>query len=375
MVSPKLLWLQQHGLSFDPFEALQADRDARLWMYWVGNPGVFELAWEPKPSIFLAPQGGGKSALRVRLTQECWAPPIEQRPFPLVYLPSAFHSDFRAHLQEIVAHGAREVLLALARYPRRFLEASPRLQKEFATFLGQALPMVNFLLEQMSEEVSLAPLNRPYDPGYDLEIPHEERREWLAFLFTLRGLISNSDQALVPAEPDSLWTDLLHWVEELLHRPSVYVLVDGLDAFPETAKFPQTLVSSIAAVLEKAPDWVAKRCYLKLFLPADAASYLTSSQLDVATITWSEPLLMDILKHRMLAASCGRLDALSALAEPALSDLDERLVRSLPQLLPRELLVLVNRVIEAHASHPSRFKSALVEEVVGAYTKEPVYGS
>lgn len=365
-------WLRAHGLSFNPFSPLQADQDKRLWMYWVGNPGIFELAWKPAPAILFAPPGGGKSALRTRLTQECWAAPPEYRPFPLVYLPQVFATEVSVHVQGIIAHGARELLLALARYPRRFLETAPRHQKAFAAFIRSALPEVGFLLDQMVEEESLSPLNRPYDPGYDLEIPREERGDWLAFILALRHWLTQQEDLSGRSSPT--WQELLDWIEDFLHRPAVYILVDGLDAWPETAYGTDHLVASILPLLQQAPMWAEKRCYLKLFLPANIHSLLPPQTWKTGVITWTEPLLLEILRRRMLAASRGRLDALSALAEPALADLDERLVQSVPPL-PRELLVAVNLVLYEHArASKPRIESPTFTASLHRYQEDLLHG-
>ncbi len=338
-------WLKQRGLAFNPFLPLQADQDTRLWMYWVGNADVFDLAWEPVHVCLLAPWGGGKSALRTRLTQEGWSPPKEKRPFPLVYLPGAVHTTLNEHIQELMWHGTRELLLALARHPRRFLEASPRAQNSFARFLVSASPMAHFWLEQMLEENSLAPLNRPYDPGYDLEIPREERQDWLSFILALSRLLQTQEQTVSSADPVQAWEELLFWIEEFLHRPAVYILVDGLDADSSTARDPDAILQVIQPFLEIAPVWAEKHCYIKLFLPAVLHAKLSLPEaFTLGAITWSESLLLELISRRMLAASRGRMDALAALAAPALADLDMRLVHQAPAL-PRELLLLINRLL------------------------------
>lgn len=368
-------WLKDHGLFFNPFEPLQADRDTRLWMYWVGNLEVFQVAWEPQAALLLAPWGGGKSALRARLTQECWATPVEARPFPLVYFPGGLYADLTSYLSEIAANGTRELLLALARHPRYFLEASPRSQKAFADFLSAVLPLAAFGLDQMVEEGSLAPLNRPYDPGYDLEIPREERGDWLAFALALRNLLPATAS---PLEPAAQWAELLFWIKELLHRPRVYVLVDGLDAWPDTARDPVSLFQAATPFLKAVPEWAQQGCFLKLFLPAAIKPLLTpelsSPQLSCGEISWSAPLLSQVLQRRMIAASRGRLDALAALAEPALASLDEQLVQAVP-LLPRELLVLVNRILETHAQAAApRLEGACVAACLNHYHEEIMNG-
>jgi hypothetical protein len=371
-------WLRRYyGLRFNPFEPLQAEKDFRLWMYWVGNEEAFKLAWEPGVSILLAPWGGGKSALRVRLTQECWTSPADRRPFPLVYFPDGPHMEIERHVQDLAAHGTRELLLALGRYPRRFLESSPRIQQGFARFLSQvrhALPLPPLtLLMEMEEEVSLAPLNRPFDPGYDLEIPREEREDLYRFCSTLRRFLSEDEGALTPAEH---WEGLLFWIQEFLHRPAVYVLVDGLDAWPETSWDMKFLLDSLIPLLDQAPVWSKKDCYLKAFLPSAALPIIQEralpSEVQVGEISWSRLLLSHMLQRRMIAASRGEMDGLAALAEPSLADLDGRLIQTVKPL-PRELLVLVDRILEAHADKQiPRLRRESVERAIDEYQTENV---
>jgi len=368
-------WLRHHGLAFNPFLPLRADQDARLWMYWVGNDDIFDLAWEAQPALLFAPWGGGKSALRTRLTQECWSTPAEKRPFPLVYLPQDNHVTLEDHLQDLILHGARELLLALARSPRRFLEASPRLQKEFAQFLATAAPPVSFWLEQMSEESSLAPLNRPYDPGYDLEIPREERGDWLSFVFTLARLLQ--ENTYVPSSHTvKLWEALIFWIQEFLRRPCVYVLIDHLDATPSTAQNPAFIVQTIEPFLEVASEWASQQCYLKLFLPSVVQEKWTPpAPFTTATITWSAPLLLQVIQRRMVAASRGRMDALAALAEPALANLDEYLIGKTSPL-PRELLILINAILEEHARRAlPRIERPCLDDILQRGQEECSYGT
>jgi hypothetical protein len=225
----------------------------------------------------------------------------------------------------------------------------------------------------MEEEVSLAPLNRPFDPGYDLEIPREEREDLYRFCSTLRGLLSEEGGVLTPAEH---WEGLLSWIKEFLNRPAVYVLVDGLDAWPETSWNMKFLLDSLIPLLDQAPAWSEKDCYLKAFLPSTALPIIQGQNLppevQVGQISWSRSLLSHMLQRRMIAASRGEMDGLAALAEPSLADLDGRLIQTVKPL-PRELLVLVNRILDAHARNQiPRLRRESVKRAIDEYQTENI---
>ncbi len=369
-------WLRKrHNLLFNPFVPLRAEDDPRLWMYWVGDEDIFRIAWEPGGLILLAPWGGGKSAFRVRLTQECWTSPVDHRPFPIVYLPGGAYLEVEEHLQDLTANGTRELLLALGRYPRRFLESSEQTQKGFASFLGRVsevlpIPIMTLLME-MEDQISLTPLNRPYDPGYDIEIPREERGELYKFCASLSSFVPRAEQSRNPFEH---WEELIFWIRELLHRPSVYVLVDGLDAWPETASDMEGLLNTLKPLLELSSAWYRQGCFLKIFLPSAVSDVIRDSGLvsnfQIKQIFWSKALLLQVLQRRMVAASRGQMNGLAVLAEPALADLDLRLIEAI-EPLPRELLFLINSILSTHAqSDALRLNRMLVEQTIAEYQRE-----
>ena len=64
-------WFRRIGLRFDPYVHLEASSDPYLSEYTI-NLEIFRVALDNKPTIIVAPPGGGKTAMRVAVTRTCW---------------------------------------------------------------------------------------------------------------------------------------------------------------------------------------------------------------------------------------------------------------------------------------------------------------
>ena len=149
----------------------------------------------------------------------------------------------------------------------------------------------------------------------------------------------------------------LQTLVELLLGPlglsAVYLLVDGVDGFPETADSPAAITLLLAPLLSNIRRWAESGIFLKCFLPTETAKPLTKAIPQLrrlthqVTITWSTQLLAEVLRQRIYVATAGAFGSLDAISTPSLRDTETQLAQII-RPLPREMLVLTNRLIWEH---------------------------
>jgi hypothetical protein len=179
--------------------------------------------------------------------------------------------------------------------------------------------------------------------------PETERllqwRDCLAAVPVTGGCLSVSER----------WTALQDVLFDTLGIPSIYILLDGLDAAPETDQMPVAIADVLAPLMKLLADCEKKCIYIKGFLPLETQSILVdrfpeSFACDrTANLTWTPPLLAEVVRRRVHVASEGAFGSLDAIASPALRDI-ETLLAQAAQPLPREVLVLTQRVLDEHVT-------------------------
>ncbi|MBN1921650.1 MAG: hypothetical protein JW892_10425 [Anaerolineae bacterium] len=352
-----LWWLNSVGLHFDPFDTLNAADDPHLSEYLVEHE-IFARLWGNDLAWVFAPPGGGKTALRCRVTQACWIGQETNRPFPLPYLPpflswGSVAPTLEDHLAALAQVTARALLLALAYRPHWTLRLSAPARQEVHHALVMSLPgtLKNYL-DLCRQTTDLQLLRRVLDLDHAFALPNPPEREQLLAWCDGWGDLS------VMAEhsaPQARWEALHFVLLDILQFENLYVLLDGLDAAPETSAAPEAVVDVLAPLLEQAAGWRQQNVYLKGFLPLDTQTplgarfpQLFSSQ-QTSVLKWTVPLLAEVTRRRVDAASKGAFDSLDAIASPALRDLEAWLAaEALP--MPRELLVLTRRVLQEHVT-------------------------
>jgi hypothetical protein len=95
------------------------------------NLDIFRVALDNKPTIIVAPPGGGKTAMRVAVTRTCWFDIGGTYPFPLPYnlgmAPlTGKPPTTTQHLRLLLEAGTCALLTGLAFRPERLLRASVR---------------------------------------------------------------------------------------------------------------------------------------------------------------------------------------------------------------------------------------------------------
>ena len=347
-------WLEWLGLGFDPFGPLDAASDRRLGEYLVGHE-AFGRVWGDWPSWVFAPPGGGKTALRMRIAQACWVGQETNRPFPIPYippLPSWGHTfpSLDDHLTALTRAGTVALFLALAHRPHWLFRLDDGARRAVREALDWNLPgPLNGYLEQCRQSGSLHPLCESLDPTFVLPDPPDETTllRWCDVLDATLG------DASVRPSPSEQWHNLCDLLLNTLEFRALYLLVDGLDAAPETTADAQMIAGCLSPLMPLVGDWAERRMFIKGFLPLETRDLLINqftlafTDAHIATIHWTPELLAEVIRRRVYVASQGSFGSLDAVASPALRDVETMLSQaSLP--LPREVLVLTRRVLEEH---------------------------
>lgn len=350
---PLRVWLEWLGLRFDPFGPLDAASDPRLGEYLVGHD-AFARTWGDWPSWVFAPPGGGKTALRVRTSQACWVGQETNHPFPLPYIPpflSWGHASpsLDDHLTALARAGAVTLLLALAHRPHWLFRLDDEARRSVRVVLDWNLPgPLDDYLAHCRQSGSLQSLREALDPTFVLPDPPEA-----ATLLRWCDVLDDAPAGEPRPLPAARWDSLCGLLLDTLGFRSVYILLDGLDAAPETITDAQAMVDCLASLMPLANDWAGRRVFVKGFLPIEAQAPLedqftsTFANTHSATIHWTPALLAEVIRRRVYVASEGDFGSLDAIASPGLRDVETILAKAvLP--LPREMLVLTQRVLEEH---------------------------
>lgn len=369
-------WLESLGLEFDPFRALNAGEDARIYRYLVAHE-AFEAIRRDQVSFVFAPPGGGKTAFRVRLARACRMEEEDRRIFPVVHLIpenvilSPEDKRWDAHLQGILWGFAFECLLRLAYRPREFLRLPLPQKREVRTLLGQGLPgRLEGYLEALDTSEDLQKLARLYDPTAQWAMkPDQEALR--AFRQALLGTEPLSDKAGQDMEGRfNEWIDLLLGPLEF---EAIYLLVDGVDAYPETAQDAEQALGVLKPLLERASGWQERRLFLKGFLQEDLASPLKeafpslTSGAKLVRIQWTPKLLRRLIQRRMEAALNLAPAGLGMLCDRRLRLRGvEDLVVEAVEPSPREVLVFVERMFYEHVQRAGPGGRLTLEDLAAA---------
>jgi hypothetical protein len=341
------------GLAWNPFEHLEASADKRLSqnMVRVGlPPGIAR----DNTVLVTAPPGGGKTALRIYVAQDCWSRIGVSHPLPVPVVPdqpeilSATTSEegYRFLLTAV----ARSLLIGLAHRPQRFLDLD-NAGKRFLASVWNALlpsPLARYRRILSTGGGSPRDLADILDRTYRIE--GESAPIIIERFCRELEAAERRDMGLQDKYHD-LFTQMVELVTHSMEFTNIYLLFDGVDAFPHED------VTAAAEWCRRAYKWSAEyqNIYPKFFLPDDIGNrflgFVNEQQetLTVLPLTWDEQRLVEIIRTRLEVASDGRVRSLDTIAEPTLSDVERKLVEPLPRLLPREALVMAETLLVKYA--------------------------
>lgn len=370
-------WLNHFNFRFDPFEHIEASSDPNLNRYLIGHE-AFSVAWSETPSMIYSPPGGGKTALRIYTYRACWTGGGGYQPFPIHYhLPHYFKigdfSTIEDHLEQIVHSGAHALFLALAYYPLIFIKSSPSLQKQLAQFIFTWIPNIDFYLDVLRAG---QPDNVAGQLDGSYKLYQASDPALLPLLLDMLTKYHKEGQAPVSLSIQKVFERMLHWITKDLGFRAVYLLLDGVDGFPELASSPGFAAESLAQLFAKAPEWTTSRIFLKGFLPQEIRAHLRErldkqwaafSQID---LKWDSAALAEMLRRRVYAATEGEFASLSAVsALPSGQDLELELARAVNPL-PREVLTLVRQTLFEYetrwSGNPGSSKQIQIENIENA---------
>lgn len=347
------IWLDHFGFRFDPFEYDEASRDPHLNRYLIGHD-AFSAAWGEIPAAIFSPPGGGKTALRIYTSRACWTGGGGYQPFPIHYhLPHYFanshFSTVEDHLQRIVHSSAIALFLAFTYYPLILLRASSSLQTHLIQFIATWIPNLDYYLAVLranhQPDIAAAQLDKSYVLHQSPDI------SLLNLVCEIFEKHLSEESPPISSSIHTVFQKVMNWITRDLGFRSVYVLLDGVDGFPELASSPGFAAQSLVQLFAKAPELTASHIFVKGFLPLEIRPHLQRhlekqwTALDEVELKWDALMLADMLRRRVYAATEGAFASLSAVsALPSGQDLELELARAVNPL-PREALTLVRQVL------------------------------
>ena len=344
--------LDRLGFYYNPFAYLEASADPHLLDHIFGHR-IFSSAWGDMPALIFARAGGGKTAMRIYTTQICWTGLGVDHPFPIAYYLPFYFSDSSefsrdAYLSGILQAGAVSLLIGLAHFPERVVRLTTSQQRRLVKFLDANLPAgLERYVNILAETGQPRQLSSLLDRGYVFsKSPQAD---------TLDEMIALLKNALPAVRQIHLTTvDSFREMVELLlgemNFRSIFLLVDGIDGFPNLSSHPELVPAALGDLLELAPGWSEQKIVIKGFLPLETEPYLSqyivqaNMDFNVTHIEWDAATLASMLKNRVYQATHGAFESLDAICGPDLRE-TEMLLAQISQPLPRELLALVQEVL------------------------------
>ena len=357
-------WLQQDlRLNFPPFEHLEAGQDPRLARYLVDH-GVFNDLLQPQNVILLAPRGGGKSAFRVRLSYECRIRRRRKILTLLVRSPGpAWAHEGEALYRWLNWSVAAEMLFQFAYRPYEYKRLDASLRRALTDFVNAYFVNNDFFMERLAEELTLAPLIHYLDPAMQ-GLPAQPFANSLnEFVDLWRSVEPSQVSNRVPSED---WQRVTDTLIENLDYEFIYLLVDGIDDWPMREEDRLGLI-----------QWVSERCsnkvYAKYFAPLDLKENALVSEKSLTNVAayhiikWDRISLQEVIRQRIAAASSGSFDAFLALGDENFPEgVEKLLANEVSPAIPRELLLLAQRVFKHHLQALGPNGRLVYEDVEGA---------
>ncbi len=353
-------WLKMSGMTFDPFVALEASGDPHLSKYLIEH-NEFANLWGNWPNIVLSPPGAGKTAMRIRLTQACFTGGGKNRPFPINYtLPFLSWGkrdvSLEDHLIEIMQKAGLFLLVYLAYRPHRFFALSETDRLYISRIMNWILPgPIATFIEPCQKMGDLGYIEQQFPPAILPPSPQEMHLDLNDFW---NELIKNTKSKSERPSLVERWEAMVDILIRILKFPSIYILVDGVDASPQTGVNPELGINYLHPLLSRIAMWSEKKIFLKFFLPQDITRYLlqklkeTGEDIIPIEIKWSETDLAEVIRKRVYVASEGNFGSLETFTSPAISDLEMRISKKIHTIrpLPREMLVFTRQLLIVHAN-------------------------
>jgi hypothetical protein len=374
-------WLAHYHFQSNPFAVYQADLEEYLADYFIHTAYYDEIkgtADTPRTMVVYAARGCGKSAHRIMVTRTC-RPQVRDSdilaipytdfgslPDQLLRDPGAFRLN--QHLAEILRSGVTIFLEAIAQDCNLAKRLAPEWLSRLKWFCKQFVPAVLSATELLS---TLRGLTSPaFDPDWNaFQQAWQVQRlgEMLSGNAILENPIGRCLVGLSDAQPELIdashlsAASLFGLFVEIVQQTgikAVYVLIDRLDEPGALAQHPDRIADFVEPLLADLLLMECKGAAFKFFLPLEIQSALATrkairyDRLSFREIAWDEPTMEELLSQRLIAFSGGEIAALSALCDEDLSRTIEGDICQHAQGVPRRLLQLGQRLLEAHCRQP-----------------------
>ncbi|MBK9710157.1 MAG: helix-turn-helix domain-containing protein [Kouleothrix sp.] len=351
-------WLEAQGFSSNPFEFWEADRETTLSSYFVRAEWFDALRGDtkrPRSAVLFAPRGHGKSSHRLEIARLCGEASATD-PALIVQITEydwiMAEGLERVTSQRYLQYVARRAALAL-------WDGLQRSQGRRAAFAADARHLLRLhgLLRWSAGAGALLP---------QLDLPAADLPA-LALQYRLNAPPDTLPEALVDAaagyyghaQQTEILGDLVQLAQAARYA-SIYVLVDRVDedALTEhntdaTLRLIQPLISNLHMI--EFPGLA-----FKFFLPDHIGEAMLQQRVSrieervpTYTLTWHDSDLHELLALRLryysrlgATGDIGAVNAFQDLCERG-CDADAMLVAA-AQGSPRRLIMLANKVIEAH---------------------------
>lgn len=322
-------WLNERGLSKNPFDILNADQEPDLSHYFVDLGQFDDLQRLPYPCLIFAHQGCGKTAQRRMLASYCRPEKRDSEWLAVHYTYTALERALRLAGGE--AAEARDIhhVRALLRQGLMALDDEAQRDAHIAS-----------VLERQRVARRLAAYQAQFAPHLvsDALRSAGTELEELGAMELLQGFVS---------------------LVEAVGLKRVFVLVDGLDEFLLTAADPAHIVTLLAPLLGTLSLIEQPGLAFRFFLPQVVERPLYSQpwfrpdRVRVFYLLWSESAIEHLLRERLTHYSAQGSRLYSQLGELCAADhdlnkhIDHELAR-LAEGVPRTALILADRLLRVH---------------------------
>ena len=373
-------WLKTLGLRFNPFAHLESSTDPYLLRYIV-TPFSLRPVWDDVSALILAPVGGGKTTLRLYSAWNSLRGLFSYFPIPYVLPQEWWHlpsGNILNHGNALGRATARNTLLLLATFPHVFLEMPQKKQNELASLLAAMTDEYEWILALWSDETWESLMELLVEPSLINSFAKPRSQDIKKTL-----LVLEKPSSLYDKDPFKLICRVFDFLIEQFNYHSIHILLDGIDAFPETS-------SSATSGANWLQDWIdgfgtkftSEYVRLKVFIPSEMEPIQGKNNLwqnisrKRAKVVWNRANLVELLRRRVFIASNRIHETINGLCSDDIDDLEEILIETIIQEgrpLPRELLALMQEIIRAHVLNDpdiSFFTASNIESGIFAYRQK-----
>jgi hypothetical protein len=324
-------WLEQRGLTENPFAAWNAERDPDLPGYFVDTGHFDDLLDRVDPCVVFARRGCGKTAQRQMLAAQCRPFRPDSTWLAIPYTFTGFERALASAGNDVAQLRASHHVAALLRQGLAALENEARRD-----------PLVHSALT--------APLVAP---------------SWQAYLGRYAPHIAGEPDPAAAGRLEGLGTlELLEGFVRLLQAAGLergLVLVDGVDEILAAAADTGYLAALLAPLLGTLSLIECPGLACKFFLPQEAEAVLRRcgwyrpDRLHLYHIAWQEGDLEALLGQRLTYFSQEGDRAYTRLGQLCVDELAGSIDKELAALAagqPRAALILADMLLQAHCAQP-----------------------